>query len=85
MFAFFYCLENGFIIDNIPIPSVSHFQQADGRSNGPVGLINSDMVENLDFFRVNSVLSDARLTVTLSVWTSRTIPSNLAPSLDVNV
>lgn len=42
--------ENGFIIDNIPIPSVSHFQQADGRSNGPVGLINSDMVENLDFF-----------------------------------
>ncbi|SVC58270.1 uncharacterized protein METZ01_LOCUS311124, partial [marine metagenome] len=42
--------ENGFIIDNIPIPSVSHFQQADGRSNGPVGLINTDMVENLDFF-----------------------------------
>jgi len=42
--------ENGFIIDNIPIPSVSHFKQADGRSNGPVGLINSDMVENLDFF-----------------------------------
>ena len=42
--------ENGFIIDNIPIPSVSHFQQADGRSNGPVGLINTDMVDNLDFF-----------------------------------
>jgi len=42
--------ENGFIIDNIPIPSVSHFKQADGRSNGPVGLINSDMVESLDFF-----------------------------------
>ena len=42
--------ENGFIIDNIPIPNVSHFQQADGRSNGPVGLINSDMIENLDFF-----------------------------------
>ena len=42
--------ENGFIIDNIPIPSVSHFQQSDGRSNGPVGLINTDMVENLDFF-----------------------------------
>ena len=46
--------ENGFIIDNIPIPSVSHFQQADGRSNGPVGLINSDMVENLDFLAMDS-------------------------------
>ena len=42
--------ENGFIIDNIYIPSISHFQQADGRSNGPVGIINTDMVENLDFY-----------------------------------
>ena len=42
--------ENGFLIDNIYIPSISHFQQADGRSNGPVGIINTDMVENLDFF-----------------------------------
>ena len=42
--------ENGFIIDNILIPSISHFQQPDGRSNGPVGLINTDMVENLEFY-----------------------------------
>ena len=42
--------ENGFLIDNIYIPSISHFQQADGRSNGPVGIINTDMVENLDFY-----------------------------------
>ncbi len=42
--------ENGFIIDNIYIPSISHFQQADGRSNGPIGIINTDMVENLDFY-----------------------------------
>ena len=42
--------ENGFIIDNIPIPSVSHFQQSDGRSNGPIGIINTDMVENLEFY-----------------------------------
>ena len=42
--------ENGFIIDNILIPSISHFQQPDGRSNGPIGIINTDMVENLDFY-----------------------------------
>ena len=42
--------ENGFIIDNIPIPSISHFVQSDGRSNGPVGLINTEMVDNLDFY-----------------------------------
>ena len=41
--------------------------------------------ENLDLFRVNSVLSDARLTLTLSLRTQRSSPSNLAPSLDVNV
>ena len=42
--------ENGFIIDNIFIPSISHFNQPDGRSNGPVGLINTELVENLEFY-----------------------------------
>ena len=39
--------ENGFVIDNIPIPSIS-FAQEDGRSNGPIGLINTEMVETLN-------------------------------------
>ena len=30
--------ENGFIIDNIHIPSISHFNTSDGRSNGPRGI-----------------------------------------------
>ena len=42
--------ENGFIIDNIPIPSISHFSQDDGRSNGPIGLINTEMIESLEFY-----------------------------------
>lgn len=42
--------ENGFIIDNISIPSISHFNQPDGRSNGPVGLINTEMVDNIEFY-----------------------------------
>ena len=42
--------ENGFVIDNIPIPSISHFAQEDGRSNGPIGLINTEMVETLEFY-----------------------------------
>jgi len=42
--------ENGFIIDNIPVPSISHFNTSDGRSNGPIGIINTEMVENLEFY-----------------------------------
>ena len=42
--------ENGFLIDNIYIPSISHFNQPDGRSNGPVGLINTELVETMDFY-----------------------------------
>lgn len=42
--------ENGFLIDNVYIPSISHFNQPDGRSNGPVGLINTELVETMDFF-----------------------------------
>ena len=42
--------ENGFLIDNIYIPSISHFNQPDGRSNGPVGLINTELVETMEFY-----------------------------------
>ena len=42
--------ENGFIIDNIYIPSISHFNTSDGRSNGPIGLINTEMVDDIEFF-----------------------------------
>ena len=42
--------ENGFLIDNIYLPSISHFNQPDGRSNGPVGLINTELVENIEFY-----------------------------------
>ena len=42
--------ENGFIIDNIYIPSISHFNTPDGRSNGPIGLINTEMVDDIEFF-----------------------------------
>ena len=42
--------ENGFLIDNIYVPNISHFSQPDGRSNGPVGLINTELVETLEFY-----------------------------------
>ena len=41
--------ENLFYIDNIWVPAVQHFEEADGSSNGPTGLINTDLVEHLDF------------------------------------
>ena len=43
-------LENGFYIDNIPVPALNHFQGLDGTSNGPTGIINSDLIENVDFY-----------------------------------
>lgn len=42
--------ENGFYIDNIYIPGIQHFEELDGSSNGPIGLVNTDLVNRLDFY-----------------------------------
>jgi len=41
--------ENAFYIDNIPVPAVRHFEQAGGQSNGPIGILNTDLIEDIDF------------------------------------
>lgn len=38
--------ENGFFIDNIPIPNINHFQRQ-GRSGGPIGLINVRLIDDM--------------------------------------
>ena len=43
--------ENGFYIDNIPIPVPQHFATPDGSSNGPTGLINNEFVDRVAFGR----------------------------------
>ncbi len=40
--------ENGFYIDNIEIPNINHFPEQ-GSSGGPIGLINVDFVDNVEF------------------------------------
>ncbi|MCB0278935.1 MAG: TonB-dependent receptor, partial [Calditrichaeota bacterium] len=42
-------LENFFMIDNIPVPSIRHFESATGHSNGPIGLINTALVHDVKF------------------------------------
>lgn len=42
--------ENGFYIDHIPVPGISHFERQNSRTNGPIGIVNTDLVENLDFY-----------------------------------
>ncbi len=42
--------ENAFYIDGIEVPGVKHFENQDGTSNGPIGIINTEMVEGLDFY-----------------------------------
>ncbi|MFZ6052701.1 TonB-dependent receptor [Halocola ammonii] len=41
--------ENRFFIDGIEIPNINHFA-TQGASGGPVGLINVDLVKNVDFY-----------------------------------
>ncbi|MEO1023650.1 MAG: TonB-dependent receptor [Bacteroidota bacterium] len=41
--------ENGYFIDNIPLPDVRHFRTQAGQSNGPIGVVNTELVSDLDF------------------------------------
>jgi len=43
-------IENGFYVDNIPIPQIAHFTTSSGSSNGPVGILNTDLIDNVDFY-----------------------------------
>ena len=40
--------ENVFYLDGIEVPNINHFS-TQGSSGGPVGLINIDLIENVDF------------------------------------
>lgn len=40
--------ENGFYVDNIEIPNINHYP-VEGASGGPIGLINTDFIENVSF------------------------------------
>ena len=42
--------ENGFIVDNIHLPNITHFGMEDGRSNGPIGMINTELIDNIEFY-----------------------------------
>ncbi len=42
-------MENGFYIDNIPVPNINHFP-VQGSSGGPIGLLNVDFIENVSFY-----------------------------------
>jgi len=42
-------MENTFYIDNIEIPNINHFP-TQGYSGGPIGVINVDLIRDVDFF-----------------------------------
>ncbi len=42
-------LENSFYLDNIEIPNINHFQ-IQGSSDGPIGLLNVDFIEDVNFY-----------------------------------
>ncbi|MCC5930536.1 MAG: TonB-dependent receptor [Cyclobacteriaceae bacterium] len=41
--------ENRFYLDGIEVPTINHFQ-TQGASGGPVGLINVDLIQKVDFY-----------------------------------
>jgi len=41
--------ENKFYLDGIEVPVINHFQ-TQGSSGGPVGIINADLIRNVDFY-----------------------------------
>lgn len=41
--------ENAFYIDGIEIPVINHFQ-TQGATGGPVGIVNTDLIRNVDFY-----------------------------------
>lgn len=42
--------ENGFYIDHIPVPGVNHFERQNGSTAGPIGIVNTELVSQLDFY-----------------------------------
>ena len=42
-------IENSFYLDNIEIPNINHFP-VQGSSDGPIGLINVDFIEDVNFY-----------------------------------
>ena len=42
-------VENGFYLDNIEIPNINHFP-VQGSSEGPIGIINVDLIDNVNFY-----------------------------------
>jgi len=41
--------ENGFYIDNIPVPDINHFQNQ-GNSGGIIGILETDRIEDVGFY-----------------------------------
>ena len=74
--------ENRFYIDGIEIPNINHFQ-TQGASGGPVGMINVDLVEQVEFFAgafpatrgnaLSSVLEFGLKTARTDEWTSNAV------------
>ncbi|HCE54749.1 MAG: TonB-dependent receptor [Lutibacter sp.] len=42
-------VENKFYLDGIEVPVINHFQ-TQGSTGGPVGIINADLIRNVDFY-----------------------------------
>lgn len=74
--------ENRFYIDGIEIPNINHFQ-TQGASGGPVGMINVDLVEEVEFYSgafpatrgnaLSSVMEFGFKTARTDQWTSNAV------------
>lgn len=65
--------ENGFYLDGMKIPNLNHFA-TQGASGGPVGIINADLIQQVDFY--SGAFPAAKGDVLSSVLDMRMIDGN---------
>jgi len=41
-------IENGFYVDDVPVPNINHFP-TQGSTGGPIGILNIDFIDQVDF------------------------------------
>jgi len=77
--------ENGFYVDGIPISNINYFQR-EGGSGGALGILNTDLIENVDFSSggFSAVYGD-RMSSVIDVKFKQGKSDRIAARADLNV
>lgn len=78
-------VENGYYLDNIPIPNINHFPVL-GSASGAIGILNTDFINNVDFFTGGfSPIYGDRLSSVMDISYREGNKENIYHQLDFNL